>query len=149
MPRAVGRPSKFTAELANKICTQITEGKSLRAICLAEDMPAISNVVRWLGENKAFQEQYAIARENQADTLADEILHIADTPQLGMKKKILANGTVEVQEGDMLEHRKLQVDTRKWIAARLKPKKYGDRVENLHTGDPEKPIAIATVAAKW
>lgn len=62
---------------------------------------------------------------------------IADTPLLGVKTKTGPNG-VEITEGDMIEHRKLQVDTRKWLLARLAAKTYGDRlaVGGDATGQP-------------
>lgn len=142
-----GRPSSYTQETADAICTQLIEGKSLRTICLAEEMPNISTVVRWLADNEEFRAQYARAKDDQADTLAEEILHIADHTQLGIKRKIIGD-KVEVQEGDMTEHRKLQIDARKWIAARLKPKKYGDKVEQTHKGDPSAPIQITVADAK-
>jgi hypothetical protein len=68
-------------------------------------------------------------------TLADEILDIANTPVVGVKTKTNEKGEVETTEGDMIEHRRLQVDARKWIAAKLKPKKYGDKQEIEHSGN--------------
>lgn len=67
----------------------------------------------------------------QAEVLADEIHAIADTPLIGEKRTIKANGDEEVVMGDMIEHRRLQIDARKWTAAKLLPRKYGDsqRVE--------------------
>jgi len=113
-------------------------------------MPELRTVMRWLGEDReGFRQQYTKAKEDQADTLAEDILHIADNTQEGVKTKTLANGQVETQAGDMTEHRKLQIDARKWIAARLKPKKYGDKVENTLKGDAENPIQINATAAKW
>lgn len=91
-------------------------------------MPTQSMVYRWLADDrhKKFREQYARARELQADTLADEILDIANTPQIGTKTVSKSTG-LEITEGDMIEHRRLQVDARKWYASKLAPKKYGER----------------------
>lgn len=85
---------------------------------------------------------YARAREDQADTLADQIIEIADTPMLGIKTKTDEEGNVETTQGDMIEHRRLQVDARKWIAAKLKPRKYGERLNTEHTGLDGGPIII-------
>lgn len=85
---------------------------------------------------------YARAREDQADTLADQIIEIADTPMLGIKTKTDDEGNVETTEGDMIEHRRLRVDARKWIAAKLKPRKYGERLNTEHTGLDGGPIII-------
>lgn len=124
--RGMGRPSSFTPEVAAEICERLANGESLRGICAGEDMPGMSTVFRWLGENETFREQYARAREAQADTLADEIVHIADTPMEGATVTSKEWGD-EVKRGDMIEHRKLRVDARKWFAAKLAPKKYGDK----------------------
>lgn len=122
-----GRPSIFSEELADLICSRLAEGDSLRAICRDDDMPSVGTVCRWLTQNEAFQEQYTSAREIQAETFADELVLIADTPLIGTKTKTVGD-KVETIEGDMIEHRRLQVDTRKWVAARLLPKKYGDKL---------------------
>jgi hypothetical protein len=64
----MGRQSEFSQETASYICDLIASGKSLRSICSAKDMPVISTVCKWLGDNEDFAKQYAHAREAQADT---------------------------------------------------------------------------------
>lgn len=107
----MGRPSDFTPEIANAICEALIEGKSLRAICKADGMPSASTVCRWLGQNAEFREQYAHARDAQADTIADETLAIADDEELDPQDK------------------RVRIDTRKWLAGKLKPKRYGDKLQ--------------------
>lgn len=136
-----GRPSIFSQELADTICERLAEGESLRAICRDDAMPAMSSVFKWLRENETFSQQYARAREAQADALFDEILHIADTPKEGVKTKTLPDGKTEETTGDMIEHRRLQVDARKWMLARMAPKKYGDKV-GLTGPDGEGPVQV-------
>lgn len=122
----MARQSEFTQAVADLICERIADGLSLRSICAGEGMPATSTVFKWLNENKPFSDQYARAREAQADALFDEILDIADTPVEGTKTKAGPNGT-ETTTGDMIEHRRLQVEARKWMAGKLQPKKYSDK----------------------
>jgi hypothetical protein len=124
-----GRPSLYTEEIAAHICGRLAAGEPLVRICDTEGMPHVATVYRWLAAREDFRDLYARAREDQADTLADEILAIADTPQLGVKTKTDEDGKTETTEGDMIEHRRLRVDARKWIAAKLKPKKYGDKLD--------------------
>lgn len=112
--RPVGRPTTYNQETADKICELIARGMSLRAICASADMPAGGTVHRWLAEHQDFQEQYARAREEQADGFADEIIDIADS---------VAPETGEVAKA------KLQIDARKWKASKLAPKKYGEKLE--------------------
>ncbi len=118
-----GRPSKFTQELADTICERIMNGESLRSIVSDEGMPTRSTVHKWLAENKLFSDQYARAKDNQADTLADEIMFIADNAE-------------DVQKA------RLQVDTRKWIASKLKPKKYGDKLDMTTGGQKLEGLVI-------
>ena len=109
-----GRPTKFNTEICNLICERLTYGESLRAICRDDSMPYVGTVLRWMvkdgPEYKEFRRQYELARQLQAETYADEITKIADDAE---------PGTVQVQ--------RLRVDARKWVASKLKPKKYGDR----------------------
>lgn len=129
----MARPSKYTQKLADAICEQLADGNSLRTICSTQKMPNRSTVFRWLAENAIFRDQYAHAREEQADTLADEIIDIADKAVLGERVKKDSRGKViERQTGDMVERSKLRIDARKWYAGKLKPKKYGERVALDH-----------------
>lgn len=141
-PKPTGRPSSFTQEIGDLICERLSEGESLRGICSSPDMPHKATVFRWLAQDDAFRDQYARAREAQADAIFDEILHIADTPLIGKKTKTSANG-VEVQEGDMIEHRRLQVEARKWMAGKLKPKVYGDK-QAVELSNPDGTLAPIT-----
>nr|DAJ13047.1 MAG TPA: terminase small subunit [Siphoviridae sp. ctDju21]DAJ70609.1 MAG TPA: terminase small subunit [Caudoviricetes sp.] len=112
--RPVGRPTEYNQEIAEKICEQLSNGMSLRAICTASGMPARGTVYRWLNEHIDFQDQYARARDKQADYFAEEIIEIADS--------------VEAESASVAKA-KLQIDARKWAASKIAPKKYGDKSE--------------------
>lgn len=142
----MGRPSKFTQAIADKICDAIADGRSLRSICEDEGMPSKTAVMRWLGDedNQAFRDQYARAREAQADKYAEEIIEIADTPVIGEKTTTKPNGDVETVTGDTVDRARLRVDARKWLAARLAPKKYGDKLA-VGGADDLPPVQIQPV----
>lgn len=135
----MGRPSKFTTNLADVICEKIADGKSLRAICSDDSMPSKAAVFRWLATNPEFRDQYARAREAQADALADEILDIADD---GANDSYTDENGVTRTDHDVIARSRLRVDARKWIASKLKPKVYGDRVVNEVTGPGGGPLQI-------
>ena len=122
----VGRPSAYTPDVASVICAQIAEGVSLRRICLADEMPALSTVFNWLHAHPEFVEQYARAREQQAEHFADELVEIADDTT-----------------GDAQRDR-LRVDTRKWIASKLKPRKFADTTKHEHSGPNGGPVQTVT-----
>lgn len=110
-----GRPSTFSNDTAMVICTRIAKGESLRKIC-NDGVASIWTVLGWLDKNPEFAQQYARARELQADYYADEICEIADD----------AAGEVDPIA---VQAAKLRVDARKWVASKLRPKRYGDRIE--------------------
>lgn len=129
---SIGRPTVFSQDIADAICERLADGESLRKICLADDMPGKATVFRWLASDPVFQDQYARAREAQADAFADEILDIADDGSNDFM------GDDEKYNGDAVQRSRLRVDARKWLAGKLKPKVYGDKT--LHGSDPENPL---------
>ena len=117
----VGRPSKFSQELAETICQRIAEGEPLTKICKDEGMPHYITVLRWRNVHEDFHDNYTRAREDAADTLVDEILEIADEAE-------------SAKSSEAVQAAKLRVDTRKWAASKMKPKTYGDRTTLEHSG---------------
>lgn len=124
----VGRPTDFDDEISDHICELITEGHSLKAICRMPTMPNAGTVFRWLAKHKSFSDQYARAKEYQAELEASDIVAISD------------DDTGDVQRD------RLRVDARKWVAAKLLPKKYGERITQEHTGPDGGAIQLAGVS---
>ncbi len=137
--RKPGRPTRYTEAIAVKICRRLAEGESLRKICKNTSMPAISTVMGWLfdGKHADFSEQYARARDLQADTLFDEALEIADE---GSKDWTTTEDGKKILDQEHVQRSRLRVDTRKWAAGKLAPKRYGDKLQ--HTGDGGGPIRV-------
>lgn len=99
-------------------------------------MPSEALVRKYAIDDTAFAAQYAQARDQGLDVLADEIIDISNTPVVGTKSVSKPTG-VEVSEGDMIDHRRLQIDARKWYLSKLAPKRYGDRLAVEHSGKVE------------
>ncbi len=137
--RKKGRPSRYTEAIAVKICRRLAEGESLRKICKDTSMPAISTVMGWLfdGKHADFSEQYARARDLQADKLFDEALEIADETS---DDWIRTEDGKKILDQEHVQRSRLRVDTRKWAAGNLAPKRYGDKLQ--HTGDGGGPIRV-------
>ncbi len=120
------RRMAYSTEITDAICERLIEGRSLTKICLDPDMPRIRTVFDWLDAYPEFQAAYIHARELQADTLADEILAIADTREMETTEAITrSDGTSEVRRADSVAARRLRIDARKWYAGKVRPKKYG------------------------
>ena len=143
--KPVGRPTDYSIELAQKICARIANGEGLVKMCKEDGMPARSSVMLWIFKNKEFSDMYAQAREQQADFFFEEILEISD--HTGGDTYIDEKGR-ERTDHENINRSRLTVDTRKWVIARLAPKKYGDQaagseavqitVNNVPTKTPRK-----------
>jgi hypothetical protein len=142
-PEAPKKTSKstYTTQMADIICIRLSEGESLKEIVKAEGMPDRATVYRWLLEQPSFCDKYTRAREEQADTLADEIIAIADeSPEINEVRD--KNGDVidiKIDSG-YVAYQKQRIEARKWTAMKLKPKKYGDKLELA--GDPNNPLKV-------
>lgn len=133
---AGGRPSDYNAEIAKAVCLRLAEGESLRSVCRDEAMPAKGTVLRWIGIHKEFRDQYAQAKIDGAEALAEEMFEIADDG---------SNDWMELTDkddnpygykvnGEHIQRSKLRIDTRKWYLSKIMPKKYGDKIQNEHSG---------------
>lgn len=126
----------FDPQWADQILDGIATSKRGLAQVIADaDLPISPALFyKWLIQNEELREKYTRAKEDQTQILEDEILQIADTPVLG--EVITDKGDkVEIRRGDMIEHRKLQIESRKWLMGKLRPRKYGDKITQEHTGE--------------
>lgn len=132
---------EFSQEIADTICERIANGESLRSICANDDMPSQVSVFRWLAARDEFSKQYALAREAQADALFDEMLDIADDGRNDwMATKDDEGGSGWRANGEHIQRSKIRLDARKWMASKLQPKKYGDKITQELTGAGGAPL---------
>lgn len=128
----MGRPSLYSPELLDEITARLSSGEPLAQICREPGMPAARTVRSWIATKDNVSAAIAQAREDGEDWLAAECLIIADTPMPGViEKEELVAGVLAVTERrteDMLQHRKLQIDTRLKLLAKWNPKKWGENV---------------------
>lgn len=136
------------------LCERIaSSSKGLKTICDDDkDLPSISCFMNWFdAEAKAgggpLLERYARAKEMQADYMADEIIDISDNQ---VSEPLCIDGVPVVVKGELIRvttpasvnHARLRTDNRKWVASKLKPGKYGDKLEL--SGNPDRPLAGMT-----
>lgn len=137
-----GRPKARTeAEIKamqRLICLQIsTSSCSIQTILKKlkkeiDKVPDLSTVMDWLSDNKDFAEQYARAKEEQCEFMAEEILDISDDSSLDLAFTEEGKAFVDKEH---INRSRLRVDTRKWILSKLKPKKYGEKIGVEHSGE--------------
>ena len=139
-----GRPSDYTPEMGDHICSELADGKSMRLVCASDDMPNKSTVFRWIRTIETFRNQYARAKEESADALTDEMLDIADDT---------ANDYTKTDEDGVklnpenIQRSRVRIDTRKWLASKLKPKKYGDK-QYIETKDTTEEVSDEDLDAR-
>lgn len=143
----LGRPSDFTPELADRICELLADGQSLRKVCENEWAPNKSNVFKWLRTNQPFRDQYELAKQESADSFADDMADIADDSRNDWMENNDPDNPGYKLNGEHVQRTRLRIDTRKWLASKLKPKKYGDKLA-VGGADDMPPVQIQEIVIK-
>lgn len=126
--------SKYTQEIADKICSLVaTTSKSMRTICKEVGIDYQTHL-NWFRSHPEYFDQYARAKEDQSDLLIEEMIEIADDSS--EDEETTDNG-VRINS-EFVQRSRIRIETRKWIASKLKPKKYGERIQ--HANDEDNPI---------
>lgn len=113
----MGRPTDYTQEIAEQVCSWLAGGKSLRAYCRQENTPDVTTVCRWIVRHDEFRQQYAQAREAAGYAHGDGVIEIVE---------LLREGGLEHQTA------KAMMDGLKWAAERMAPKAHGAKQEINH-----------------
>jgi hypothetical protein len=131
---AAGRPSDYTQDLADRLCEQLADGKSMRKVCEQDWAPDKASVFKWLRTKPEFLDQYTRAKAEAADSMVDDMQDIADDARNDFMTANDPNNPGYKLNGEHINRSRLRVDTRKWIASKLKPKKYGEKLDIDHAG---------------
>ena len=115
-----GRPSNYSEDEADALCAWMQGGESLSEYC-RQTGRASQSVYAWMRERPDFLARYTRACDDRADTLADQIIAIADESAVDASIESVAAA-------------KLRVEARKWVAAKLRPQKWGDKVIQEYKG---------------
>lgn len=142
-PGRTGRKPKaeFSDELVARVCERIAGGESLLSICKDPDMPTRRAWFFWLPKNPEMRDAYEAAMKARSELYAEEIVAIADEPPELAEIRNKQGEVVDFKvDGAFEMWRRTRIDSRKWIAARLMPVKYGDSL--ALKGDAEHPLVI-------
>ena len=108
------------------VCRSMKDGLTARKAAALHGIP-LSSVWDWCHANPVWNGQYEEAREALYRHWEEDVIDISDEQQDGVivKDKILGR---EIETRDMIEHRRLRVESRKWLLSKLKARKYGDKL---------------------
>lgn len=123
--RPVGRPSKYSDDIAERIFEEMASGKDLVEICMADDMPNRATVYRWQVDRPEFAALYARAREALADFEFYRAKKLAD----------------ECSEENVNSAR-VKLNHLQWRIMKVSPKNYGDKTRSEITGADGGPIEM-------
>jgi hypothetical protein len=128
----LGRPSKYTPEVVEKICERLSKGEPLAAICRDEDMPSVTTMWQWEQNYPIVSESIARARSEGEDFMAADCLNIADDN--GQDIRYSSEGFPSTDH-DVIQRAKLRIDTRLKLLAKWNPKKWGEKVDVTSGGE--------------
>ena len=138
-----GGPPKKNDQVIDEILEKISEGRSLVGILKSKkEYPAYVNFMRWIEADEELRKRYAKAKEEQADYLAEQLLEIADDGKNDWMQTNDPDNPGYRFNNEHYQRSRLRVDTRKWIASKLKPKKYGEKLELDATTDLKAAFAL-------
>jgi hypothetical protein len=139
--KKASRPLLFTKELVDQICDQLARGMTLREVCRADALPDERTVRRWaLDDKEGFAERYAQAREIGYQSMADEMLEIADDGSNDWMLRKDGDKEFYVLNGEHVQRSRLRLDTRKWLLSKALPKVYGDKL--AIASNAERPVVL-------
>lgn len=157
--------SQISEKIKDDILYRISNGELLTHICRDEDKyPSVPTVCRLIVDDEEFEKRYARARRSAAVVMSEELQQIADTPCPAeiVEEMTDKDGTkIKIIRRDAIDHRRLQIDTRKFILGKIYSKVYGDKLavqqvdadgNDKDTTLPEKkmtPEEASAIYQKW
>lgn len=124
--QGMGRPCEYTREIGDRICEALSMCGSLRAVCREEWAPDRGTVMRWVVDDiDGFAARYARAKSMGIDEFVEETLEIADDGSNDWMRSNKPDAEGYALNGEHVQRSKVRIETRRWLAERLEPKKYG------------------------
>jgi hypothetical protein len=135
-----GRPSIYTDELVEKMCTALSEATTgLAGICdQTEEFPCAKVAWEWMHTQPGFRDKITRAKENQADFLAHQGMEILD----GVDIENSPNANAEV---NLARNR---AEYRMKLIPKIAPRTMSDKQNINLGGQPGAPLAVVTATAK-
>jgi hypothetical protein len=119
----------YTPEMGARVCEQVSQGFTLKQLAEMPQMPHMHTVFLWLARHEDFRTMYDAARSVQMESFIEECLEIADDGSNDYIDRVnpRTGEITQVPNYDHINRSRLRVDTRKWIAGKIVPNKWGER----------------------
>jgi hypothetical protein len=111
------------------ICDKVIEDKISFNKAVKDSEISLVSFYKWISKDEGLESLYNYARIVRSDILFEEIIEISDNTEQGTIVETDDHGRTKEKTGDMTQHRRLKIDSRKWVAAKMQPKKYGDKLD--------------------
>lgn len=121
--------NKEKHDIVSSICDMVVDDKISFNKAVSNSGISLVTFYNWISKSTELQTLYNYAREIRSDVLFEEIIEIADTTEEGTIIETDDSGRTKEKKGDMTQHRRLKIDSRKWVVSKMSPKKYGDKLD--------------------
>ena len=118
--KPIGRPPTYSKEDWKAIFDRVGAGASLTT-ALKDTGISWTHAYKMMQDSPELAADYEKAKMDRADRLAEQIVELADAE--------IPSHLQGVEISAWVNQKRLQVDARKWVASKLKPKMYGDRID--------------------
>lgn len=123
----MGRPTSYTDDTGDKICSLLGVGIPLKKICRLDGMPSYTTVLKWQRDIPEFADLSARAKIEGTHALADEVIEIADDPTIDPADK------------------RVRIDARLRLIGKWNRAVYGERVEQHNTIEKIDRIEVVVI----
>lgn len=147
-----GRPSTYSAELAERVCGEVACGRSLKSISAESWAPDARTILRWVTRYPEFERLYVAARAASCDAIVESLIDLVDTEPQYLEETTKSGRVIKRVDPGHVQHVRVQADVKKWILSKLRPEKYADAVSLSGPGNtplipPRPPVNGAVLAS--
>ena len=154
-PRKHDRPA-----IVKAVCAAIADGVLVKDACAEHGITA-GQLREWVAADHELAALYARAREDQAHALAEQAIEIAtgDDALTLLREAAVEDAETDVRASDqknwykrvqalkagIIARDKMRVDALKWMASKIAPRQYGEKIQQEVSGADGAPLTIRVV----
>jgi len=118
---------KYSDGIVDKICSYVTQGKSIHQICAMKSMPSVHTWYNWCDEYPTLKQKYKIARERKAHLLVEKAEQVPEDAL----KEVRGMDKMDKRCNAIVQAHRLKADVNLKIAGLYNKKEYGDNKQDV------------------